>query len=299
MVAGRGRGQADGGAVFHRIWAAYDDSEEGRAGFELAVELARRSRARLTVVHIVPPAEEDESVELHGAAAAELLGLDACSRWRARIASAAACAAPELAVEACVICGHPPVALRELLECGRPDLVVAGTKRIGGPWRGLLGGVSQRLRHRSPCPVMLVRPGRCTPRRDIVLVGVDDLERATAALDLGARLGRTLCARVHLVHVFAERRSGMRMPSDERDLLAWASERLDGHAPAVAAELREGLAGPGLLAACTAHRPQVAVVGVRPHAAVRSLVGHSVTDRLVNGAPCPVAVARPGGEGCW
>jgi nucleotide-binding universal stress UspA family protein len=296
MVAARGRGQAGRGAVFRRIWAAYDDSDEARAGFELAVELARRSGARLTVVHIVPPAEEEESVDLHGAAAAELLGLRASSRWRARIASAAACAAPDLVVEACVSCGHPPTALRELLELGRPDLVVAGTKGIGGPWRGLLGGVSQRLRHRSPCPVMLVRPGHFTRRRDIVLVGVDDLERSVAALDLGARLGRTLCARLHLVHVLTELRSS-RMPTDERSLLDWASERLDGHPPAVGAELRGGPTGPSLLAACAAHRPRVAVVGVRPHAALRSLVGCSVTDRLVNGAGCPVAVARRGGRG--
>lgn len=37
----------------------------------------------------------------------------------------------------------------------------------------------------------------------------------------------------------------------------------------------------------------VAVVGVRPRAALRSLIGRSVTDRLVNRAACPVAVARP------
>ena len=296
MVAGRGCRQAHGGAVFRRIWAAYDESDEGLAGFELAAELARRSGARLTAVHVVPPAEEDESVELHGAAVAELLGLDAGGRWRERIASAAARTAPDLAVEACVVCGHPPLTLPELLEWGRPDLVVAGTKGVGGPWRGLLGGVSQRLRHRSPCPVLLVRPRRSTPRRDVVLVGIDDPERSTVALDLGARLGLTLCARLHLVHVRAERRAGARLP-DERGMLDWASERLYGHSLAVAAELRTGLAGPGLLAACAAHRPRVAVVGVRPHAAVRSLIGRSVTDRLVNGAACPVAVARPGGSG--
>jgi nucleotide-binding universal stress UspA family protein len=280
--------------VFRRIWSAYDDSDEGRAGFELAVELARCSGAQLTVVHVVPPVEEEESVDLHGAAAAELFGLRASGRWHARIASAAADAAAGLAVEACVICGHPPVALRELLELGRPDLVVAGTKGIGGPWRGLFGGVAQRLRHCSPCPVLLVRPGHVAPRRDIVLVGVDDLERSAAALDLGARLGRTLCARLHLVHVFAQPRAGARMPTDERSLLDWASERLSGDDPAVTAELRGGRTGPSLLAACVALRPRAVVVGLRPHAALRSLVGRSVTDHLVNGSTCPLAVARPG-----
>jgi len=297
MVAGSCRGQACDGAVFRRIWVAYDESDEGLAGFELAVELARRSGARLTAVHIVPPAEEDESVELHGAAAVELLGLGAGSRWRARIAAAAACTAPDVAVEACVVVGHPPVALPELLKWGRPDLVVAGTKGVGGPWRGLLGGVSQRLRHRSPCPVVLVRPRSSAPRRDVVLVGVDDPERSAVALDLGARLGSTLCARLQLVHVLAERPAGACMPADERCLLAWASERLRGRSVAVAAELRAGLPGPALLAACAAHRPRVAVVGVRPHAAARSLIGRSVTDRLVNDAACAVAVARGGPRG--
>jgi nucleotide-binding universal stress UspA family protein len=295
MVAAGRRGHARGRAVFRRIWAAYDDSDEARAGFELAVGLARRSGARLTLVHIVPPVEEEES-ELDSALAAQLLGVRATTWWHARIMMAAARAAPDLDVETCVTCGYPPTALLELIEQVHPDLIVAGTHRIGGPWRGLLGGVAQRLRDRSPCPVVLVRPGQPTPRRGIVLVGVDDLERSAATLELGARLSRTLGARLQLVHVLTESPTVTGAPPDEHSLLDWAWDRLDGHLPAVAAELRRGPPASALLAACALHRPLAAVVGVRARAVVRSVLGRSVTDRLVNHAACPVAVARPRGR---
>lgn len=169
MVAACGRGHARGGAVFRRIWAAYDDSDEGRAGFELAVEPARRSGARLTVIHIVAPTEEEESVDRHSADSA----------------------APDLAVEACVICGHPPTALRDLLEWGRPDLVVAGTEGNGGPLRGWLGGLAALA-----APQPLSRDATCAqgaPRRDATsswsasTISSGRLPRSTSALAWAAR----------------------------------------------------------------------------------------------------------------
>jgi hypothetical protein len=88
-MAARRRGHARRGPVFRRIWATYDDSKEARAAFELAAQAARRSAALLTVVQIVSPPEEGESLVLHSASGGRAVGSARHPRWRAQILAAA------------------------------------------------------------------------------------------------------------------------------------------------------------------------------------------------------------------
>lgn len=272
------------------LWVAYDGSKEADAALDLALGLARRG-ARVTVAHVEeidadPPAASGSSL------AVEALGLGR-KAWRAHVAGIAARNAPDVELRVCSASGHPPAVLLGLLEWARPDLVVAGTHGVGGPWNALRGGVSQCLRHRASCPVLLVRRPCARNTSRVVVVGVDAPEPAAGALALGQRIALAAGARVHLVHVGSPLGLAGDPEAGGRLLLDWAAARLDVPAPAIAAELRAGDPGQALLAACSARRPLAVVVGRRPRSAFRGVIGRSVTDSLINDATCPVGLAAP------
>lgn len=139
--------------MFKTIVLALDGSEGSRHAIPLAVELARRDRARLVVVHV----EEEIVGKGGGPIHATEDEIQAEIRREAQKLSESGV---ETSVEMrSVMLGGPAHAIEDVAAEAGADLIVAGT-RGHSPVAGLLlGSVTQRLLHIARRPVLAVPPG--------------------------------------------------------------------------------------------------------------------------------------------
>jgi nucleotide-binding universal stress UspA family protein len=144
-------------ADWKRICCPIDFSDTARAAMEVAVELAQRFGAELTLVHAYPipgytfpdgsvvasPKMMDELAEQ----AERHLGewqRDAQALGLSRVAVAKAS-------------GEPASEIVGWARDNRMDLIVVGTHGRTGLTHALMGSVAERVVRRAPCPVLTVR----------------------------------------------------------------------------------------------------------------------------------------------
>jgi nucleotide-binding universal stress UspA family protein len=143
--------------AFQHIIVATDFCESSRRAVDVAVELATRFAARLTVVHViedvVPPYPTDGIAaipvsvfdELERSAQAELDGVLLSIKNRAPL------------VEGVLRKGQTAAEILAHAEETACDLVVVGTHGRRGPARWLLGSVAEKLVRASRAPVLTCR----------------------------------------------------------------------------------------------------------------------------------------------
>ena len=136
--------------MFETIVVAVDGSEGSREAASVAAELARESNGTLVVAHVDEHNIGKGGGELH---ADEDEIKDRIRSQAQELAEGGLEVRVELRDE---MLGGPAHALAEVAEQQGADLIVAGT-RGHSPVAGLmLGSVTQRLLHISPCPVLAV-----------------------------------------------------------------------------------------------------------------------------------------------
>jgi nucleotide-binding universal stress UspA family protein len=187
------------------------------------------------------------------------------------------------------------------------DLIVVGARGLGSFSRLLLGSVSTAVVHGAPCPVLVVR-GQPRGLRDAV-VAIDGSGHAQDAAKFLARLPLDRKTRVRLIGV-VERECVPRLaPPPARELVraaiaARAEERraeleksLEGIALAFEATVDQverviasGLPADEILA--TAESADLIVIGARGLGGLERLLLGSVSERVLNHAPCSVLIAR-------
>lgn len=221
----------------------------------------------------------------HGLAAAEAAALEAD---------------PDLPVERELVLGFPGGVLLERSQTA--EMLVVGDRGRGRIASAVAGSVAISVATRSGCPIVVVRGAEPAPDRALpVVVGIDGTPLSEAAIafafDAAAARGVPLVA----VHTWL----------DELNDPALA-ELVDWQTAAVQAEelLAERLAGWGekypdvpvqrvvargraaLALLDQAARAQLVVVGSRGHGEIAGLLLDSVSNALVHGAGCPVAIVR-------
>jgi nucleotide-binding universal stress UspA family protein len=144
-------------AAFQHIIVATDFGDSSRRAVDIAVDLATRFAARLTVVHViedvVPPYPTDGIAaipvsvfeDLERSAQSELDRVLLSMKDRAPL------------VEGVLRKGQPAAEILAHAEETACDLVVVGTHGRRGPARWLLGSVAEKLVRAAPAPVLTVR----------------------------------------------------------------------------------------------------------------------------------------------
>ncbi len=139
-----------------RVLHATDFSRASRPAFAKALELAKRDRARLFLLHVlVPP-----SPFLGDKLPSSYLELQARARRDAERRLAAAVDEVKKAgvrVQATLIAGAPSEEILRAARRQRSDLIVIGTHGRTGLGRVFMGSVAERVLQRAPCPVLTVR----------------------------------------------------------------------------------------------------------------------------------------------
>lgn len=145
----------DGGLA--QVGVGVNVSPESDAALAAASALAKRAKAGLTVLAVVPPLAPDIGGAMLSALSRKELEAAAKSQTEALLDRAVAAVGDELEVRRRLLSGDPAQCLAEAAE--RLDLLVVGS-RCYGPLRSVLtGGVSRRLMHSSPAPVLVVPRG--------------------------------------------------------------------------------------------------------------------------------------------
>jgi nucleotide-binding universal stress UspA family protein len=137
------------------IWAT-DGSEHADRAMLLAVRVAEADGAELHVVHIVEKLMSGRAT-----------GLDAFGNEleiKAKVEQQATAVAAENGVTTSIhiVAGLSTRIADRIAEIAQDvgaDLIVVGTRGHGALGSFVLGGVTQRLLHVSPCPVLAVPPG--------------------------------------------------------------------------------------------------------------------------------------------
>lgn len=296
-----------------KILLAVDGSPGSEQAARIATKLARDLDSELRVVLIGARAMDPGSL-----AAVPLLGAEP-GPWTRETPKQDAYQRLEGEVEKIRAAGGE--VSKTYVEFGRPDaeivrlaedidagLIVVGSRGFGPLRRAVMGGVSRSVVRHAHCPVLVVRGGQPLGP---VLVCVDGSKGAAEAARAGAEISAATGAALHVVYVMrAERyrpqfgpeawegwqknlarasRDARSWVEEQADLLQTGTRSVEAHLafgePAREVVRLAGEVGAGLI-----------VVGSRGLGGVRRMLLGSVSDSVVEHAPCPVMVVRAPGR---
>lgn len=291
------------------IVLATDFSREAEIALEQALQLARRSGGRVTLVHAAPLDRATMLTSLHS------IGLEDTS---ARLSDAVASARAKLddlhkryadeGVDLSRELVSAPAyhGVSAFVEESRADLVVVGTHGRTGIKRLLLGSQAERLVRLSKAPVLVAREPVPTDGFRRILVGTDfsnfserALVTALALAGKGAEIDLLHCVRVpsEISAYFAE---GLEAVINLEDRLVESAgrkgqelvERFGGPRVHLRFNVVRAGAAHGIEDALAAKPYELAAVGSHGQTGVLGFVIGSVAAAVVRRAPCSVLVYR-------
>jgi len=180
----------------------------GEAPLKRAVSLAKRNRARLTVVEVIEELPRDIRRLMAAIPTQDLLELVIKERCEQLEQCIAPIRKEHAQVSAKVLIGTPFMEIiREVLRRNH-DLVIMTAEGRGGPKKWLFGSTSMHLMRKCPCPVWVMKPSR-RARYARILAAVDpdssdDVKDALNAkiLDLATSLAQLEQSELHVVHAW-------------------------------------------------------------------------------------------------
>jgi len=219
------------------ILLATDGSKDGGLAAAAAVDLSKRTGAKLHAAHAWVPLPQSAHPSLLAAryhppqeeGARRIL--DEQLRRVEQVGGTVS--------EAHLLEGRPADAILDLAERIDADLIVVGSRGLGSVKRLLVGSVSLDVVHDADRPVLVVRGRSWPPAR--VVIGEDLSEEARSAARLGTALGKLLGAETLLAHAY----EGMpphpeTLPRDDRELYeVMVEEHLGRVGPALEARAAE------------------------------------------------------------
>jgi nucleotide-binding universal stress UspA family protein len=219
------------------ILLATDGSEDGGLAARVAIDLSKRTGAKLHVAHAwvpLPHFAHPSLVSGRYHPAYEEGARRILDEQLGRIEQAGGTVS-----EAHLVEGRPADAILDLAERIDAGLIVVGSRGLGPVKRILVESVSLGVVHHADRPILVARGRSWPPLR--VVIGEDLSEDARGAARLGTTLGKLLGAETILVHAY----EGMpphpeTLPRDDRELYEAMVEKYLGRAePALEARAAE------------------------------------------------------------
>jgi len=142
--------------VFKNIVVAYDGSENAKRALDVAIDLAKRYEARLTIIEVI-----DTSVLVGmglGPIPSEVINeMYNKAKKDVEEAKEKAINSGVKNVEAVNIEGDPATTIMDYAGKAGADLIVTGSRGLSTVKRIFLGSVSSRIVHEAKIPVLVVK----------------------------------------------------------------------------------------------------------------------------------------------
>lgn len=258
--------------MYDEILVPTDGSDVAERAGSVAIEMATRFDARLSVISVIDPDDDVPAQE----------AIDA-------IADAASAAGLDSETD---IVDNGGEIHRSIIDYGTEhdvDAIVMGTHGRTGVNRFLLGSVAEQTLRESSIPVVTVHEGTETAfELEDVLVPTDGSEGAEAALDHAFDLVTETKATLHVLHVTGRRREAEDTPLDAASERATAAGIED-----VVTATRSGNTHEGIAGYVTEAGIDCVVMGSHGRTGLRRYLLGSVTERTVRFAPVPVISVKP------
>ena len=197
--------------------------------------------------------------------------------------------------------GEAATAILSLAGTRNIDLIVVGTHGRSGLGRVLIGSVAETIFREASCPVLTVGPRLMgDPKWSLkireVLFATDLTPCSDAALPYATSLAQENRARLVILNVFPKSGDAAEL---ERQASS-ARKNLEALVPPEAGLWRQPycIAEPGdpaekILDVAGGYKPELIVLGVRPHAVgVATHLSRPTAHRVIAGATCPVLTVR-------
>ncbi len=190
-----------------------------------------------------------------------------------------------------------------LLEESRDArMLVVGSQGHGRAAEAVLGSVSQHLARHSPCPVVVVRTA-AQPAATRIVVGIDGSGDSMAALEFACRRAELTGEDVVAVHAWKVGdllvgRDGQLPPTVGADiesrelLLAESIAGVRTAHPDVALTQEAIPVAPGQALVDASSTASLVVTGSRGRGAFAGMLLGSISQEVLSGAHCPVAIVR-------
>jgi nucleotide-binding universal stress UspA family protein len=144
-------------AMFRKILVAIDGSEHSNKSVEMAVDLARRYDAKISLVHAYPYLLDVIGEPQYSNAVEQYMleGQALIDKVKAEIGD-------KVPVESQLIGGPAAAAILRIAEIEEIDLIVVGSRGHGALASLFLGSVSQYVAQHAICPVLIVHTPKPT-----------------------------------------------------------------------------------------------------------------------------------------
>jgi CPA2 family monovalent cation:H+ antiporter-2 len=195
----------------------------------------------------------------------------------------------------------PHRVLESLASTLHADLIVVGASERGRRWPLGLGSTADRVIRKSPCPVLVLRPGVPFPPRR-VLVPVDFSPGSAGALRYGAGFLIETAGKLpptEAVFVMSPGESTLHFSPEQIGRFAAAElHRLVERtvlrlAHAVDCRVRSGYPADQIVLEIEERHPDLVILGTREKSGLERLLLGSVASTVLREAPCNVLIIPP------
>jgi len=292
---------------FQNILVPYDFGEPSTRALEVAMDLAKKYRASLTLVHTW----EFPSFAYGGAELAALEPFTVIEAEAQRDLDALLARVRKELPQAQAVLrrGSPWRQVLATIEETRAELVVIGTQGRRGLGHAILGSVAEKIVRMSPVPVLTVgATGTASGSLKSILVPTDFGEPSRTALRIAIDLAKQYRSSLTLVHTsevpsYLYSGADLRVADLFHPVMDVAQQQLDDAVAEVRKEipdakgiLKGGSPWREILAAIEEAKPDLVVMGTHSRRGLsRALLG-SVTEKIVRTSPAPVLTVGAAAE---
>lgn len=311
--------------MFRAILVPLDGSELAEQALPLALSIAGRSGAHLTLLQVVPLVTEPLAVEGAVLSVAEQLEflqkrareyLDELVR---RLPPFPAAQEEPVLVQPDTTIGQPALEITNYAAAVRSDLIVVATHGHSGLRRWALGSVTNKVLQLTRLPMLIIRPQAEGPVRfdqlpslDRIMITLDGSALAESVLPVVTELAYLFDSEVVLFRAVvplptpsSARDPGNQDPvrgtksvneiaaSEARRYLQSVATNLETQGLKVHTLVTLSEAADAIRTVAKESGVDLIAMATHGHTGLNDVVWGSVTDRTVRSSPCPVLVVRP------